>query len=400
MKSTPKRHSYPCQIFKNPNLTKKMKYSLILTILVLVSCKNKNVEIQADLINSGYEIVLKDSISIPLNSDDFYRSFQTHVVERNDTTYLYRESFYTHSIDVFNWTKKRKIERILLKQDGPNQIKGFGGAPWLPLKGDSLFIANLSGITYITLKDSVLITETPNLLDMALRFYALNPQKPQRIDNNIFMYVASDYMQKDIQFKDRPLIVSYNLDENTTTVCNIKYPKEFMDDCWSEHHTTISFASNNLKQLVLSFPFTEKLYVCDIRKDEIIKVIENAGSKNTTEIVPYKACDFNNIEKYFRYLKSVPRYEGIIYNQYKDLYYRIVALPADKNLIDGNRNQDVVMPFSIIVLDNKFNVIAEKVFPSNSYDIRDYFVNEEDSGFLQITKDQKTLMKIGSHLNL
>ena len=154
---------------------------------------------------------------------------------------------------------------------------------------------------------------------------------------------------------------------------DISYPESFKESCWSEHQFDVPFTKNSNDQLVFSFQTGPNIYVYDPVKDSIVAEYKKAKSKYVNKIVPYKECDFSDITTYFKYLKSVPRYRSITYDKFKNIYYRIISLPANEEP-DGQRNQNIVMPFSIMVLDEDFNIITERKLPAKSYDPRDYFI--------------------------
>ena len=213
------------------------------------------------------------------------------------------------------------------------------------------------------------------LKDDSFRYFGKNNFLPKKVGSKIFMYTASAYTMKDPGFFERPLIVSYDLISQKTKPCNISYPNFAKEFCWSEHHFDVPFTANNKNELIVSFPFTDDIYVYDIAKDEIVKEIVDAKSKYVDKVIPYNACDFTNPEKYFSYLKSVSRYYSLTYDKYKNVYYRIVLLPSDE--IDGKRNDDIVMPMSIMVLDGDFQVISEKRLEKRIYNYKDFFVDSE-----------------------
>ena len=176
------------------------KLFLIPFVITLFSCKEeqKGEELIGKRHYNG-TFIIKDTASIPLERYDFYRSKQTHVVEREDNIYLYRENGLNKTIDVFNWKKKSKVETLNF-----DKIPRFGGSPFLPLSGDTIFIATLSGNIFIAKNDSIISAREPFVEDKEIRYFGVNASKPTRIDNEIFMYVPSNYLQQEPEFQNRP----------------------------------------------------------------------------------------------------------------------------------------------------------------------------------------------------
>ena len=335
----------------------KKFYTLLLCVnsLLIFSCNNQTGS-KSEQENFSYELTKTDSVAIPIDFKDYFSSDQTQVYTQADSTYLYRENFINNAIDVYNWTSRKKNKTIVYEQEGPNAVKRFGGGAILPLSKDSIFIGNLQGNIYYTVNDSVVFYKRPENLD-------------------IVMYLPSDYTQNNPEFKNRPLLASYNLSNEEIKVLNIEYPEKFKEHCWSEQHMVVPFTKNEKNQLIVSFASVPDIYVYDLNTDKVIRK-ESVKSNYIDQVDPYEECDFNDVERYFTYLKSVGKYQSIEYDKYRDLYYRIINLPQEGDP-NGQRNQDIVMPFSIMMLDKDFNILTEKKFPARKYDPNDYFITEK-----------------------
>lgn len=352
-----------------------MKKVIFLFLLCLtISCKNDNNKDQVLMTSSAENadfLNVVDTVKIPLGMKEFYKSIQNHVVKKGDSTYLYRENGLNKTIDVYNWDSKVKKKTLSFEE-----VERFGGSPFLPIGGDSILVTTLGGEIIVSLRDSLFHSKNLEGELEQLRFYAKNPFKPVRIENEVFLYVPPNSGQKDSQFKNRPLIASYNLETSETKILNIRYPEYFTQNCWSEHQFPVTYTKNKKDQLVFSFQTGSALYVYDLTTDSVITEINSGKSNYVSEIIPYTACDFADVTKYFKYLKSTARYRNIIYDEYKDVYYRLVSLPTEQNP-DGQRNQDILTPLSIIVLDNNFNKVMEKKLPNKTYDPNDFFLTVE-----------------------
>lgn len=68
----------------------------------------------------------------------------------------------------------------------------------------------------------------------------------------------------------------------------------------------------------------------------------------------------SNPEEWKHYVEN-PTYEGISYDRYRQLYYRVVRMPWSdyKTGEYGNKK-----PIGIIVLDHNFNIVGEAVLPN------------------------------------
>lgn len=316
-------------------------------------------------------IFVTDSVSIPISADEYFRSIQNHIIEYDQEPFLLRESRMKSSIEVYDWTEKQKVKRISYQAEGPNTIRSFGSAALYPFSIDSILIANLVGDIYYTEKDSVLESWSN---EQGFRFYGESSYKPARIGRQIFMHSASNYRQEHPGFYENFGIVGYDLDKKEFFSIPVEYPERFREHCWTQQHWDIPFTANDDGQLVLSFSVDPVIKIYDPSTEAVIAT-HNVQSKFAGAVEPLPGCEVSD-EEYFRHLKSTPRYLSLTYDSIKKVYYRMIALPVP-GIPDGQRNFDQVQPFSIMILDEDFGVIAEKAFPAQKYDNRDFFVTEE-----------------------
>ena len=157
----------------------------------------------------------------------------------------------------------------------------------------------------------------------------------------------------------------------------MKYPNSYkVGECWGFPALRQSFTLNNKNQLIFSFPIDHSLYSYSLLDKTFTKILKPTNSSFDIEFKPFPNCDDELIgNEYNYYVKSTARYESIKYDEYNNLYYRIVLFPP-KNLDKKNVN-NLDMDISIMVLDSDFNLIAEKRLPNNTYDYDDFFVTKD-----------------------
>jgi hypothetical protein len=252
----------------------------------------------------------------------------------------------------------------------------FGGSAFYPIFKDSVLIAGIEGEVGISVNDSLIFLESPLMQNKRLRFYGLNKHKPVRIKDDIYFHLGSNYLQSEPEFKEQPLLVSYNLKANNLKDIGFRYPPSFYDYCWADHQFSKSFTKNNNNQLVISLEISPNLYIYDPSSGTITANIQVENSVYLGSIKPYGSCEGADMSNYFQYLKSVGRYRGIIYDSNKNIYYRIISLPVEEE-IDGQRTEDWLAPLSIMILDENFKVLTERKLPNRTYNPEDFFLTDE-----------------------
>jgi hypothetical protein len=136
------------------------------------------------------------------------------------------------------------------------------------------------------------------------------------------------------------------------------------------------------KRIIYSFANQEEIYVASLNDSLIQKV--PAKSRYINDVKKYtpsrKLTDRAQLNKYEC---EHPFYGNLIYDKYREVYYRIAYPPTNMdeelkqniNLIDVWRfgRKD----FSIIILDKDFQVVGETLFKDYAYSSRMLLVSKE-----------------------
>lgn len=127
------------------------------------------------------------------------------------------------------------------------------------------------------------------------------------------------------------------------------------------------------KRFIYSFYFDEDIYVTSMNQKNIERYNVKSKYINKVEYID----DFGRMT--MEQICELANYGNLIYDKYRNVYYRI-AYPKTKlekniNGIElrtyGRKN------FSIIILDDKFNIIGETLFPDYTYNSTLMFIRED-----------------------
>ncbi|MBN2664615.1 MAG: DUF4221 family protein [Bacteroidales bacterium] len=136
-----------------------------------------------------------------------------------------------------------------------------------------------------------------------------------------------------------------------------------------------SYVFNSLDNLlVYSFSAESDIFVVPINKNNFHRY--SAKSKFVDQVEPYlEKKSQNNIRKDYQFYASHASYENILWNSAKNSYYRFVKLPNfTADYMDWKRVR-FKNEFSIIKINNKFEVIDEVIVNSLVYDFKQSFVS-------------------------
>jgi hypothetical protein len=175
------------------------------------------------------------------------------------------------------------------------------------------------------------------------------------------------------------LIITSIDTKNNKTEYNVGYPASYRDGNWGDNfYKQVFWGYDDAKKVFLiSFPNDHYIYSCRTDFKDFRKIY--AGSMYAGDIkslgypsaIPLSDNIVNThyFEQYY--------YRAIIYDKYRNVYYRIVEHPW-KNYNSNMNIRDWLKPLSIIILDSDFNVVGEKILDMEYHlSYYNYFITEE-----------------------
>ncbi|MGB1041140.1 MAG: DUF4221 family protein [Flavobacteriales bacterium] len=330
-------------------------------LFVTLSCvsKQKNKEI--------FKKITDLNIKRPSGHEDFFFS---QVVKLDSIEYLAIKLTQQNKIDFINLYNQTvdTVVNIPIKKS----FKSFN-----VISFDSIyFMPNYTGSVYLFSNEKIDTIVKGGMDPDYLKHFDMNETGP-KID--VFNTVASPMFYVDNNFyfnnmidptmeisSQKPMLI-YKISGNDFSIKsnNISFP----DNMLKKEHTLAPFdmyfcyTLNNRKELVYSFCLDHfiysKSYIDSSEKhlaksdyfDEFPKFIKNKEAYN------FKLLDKREEENY--------RYGGIFYDDYRDIYYRVVLHPKTKN--EGQLNDKFDFKFSIIVLNKDYKKIGEQLFNFKDY---------------------------------
>jgi hypothetical protein len=272
--------------------------------------------------------------------------------------------------ELFFDSKGKELERIVLhfpdSLDGKNPMLFLKAvsedsilAVWPSMK--SIFLFNRNG--EISNRFEATIGLNDGQKDYS--FVAMDLSPPVVNGNKIYITCTRlDVIVRTTEARQKyfttPSDISINMDnfgqqENTGT-----WPQEYKSgDSYRDYYP--QRCVNDKGEIVYGFSASDSIYVL---KDE---KISRHFCKSTfmTERHPYPDDSLGHFSFLERYDINEPRYIGLIYDPYRNYYYRIVfhAIPFEKP--DGMTvNTFADKPFSVMILDENFSVLNE-IVPDN-----------------------------------
>lgn len=200
------------------------------------------------------------------------------------------------------------------------------------------------------------------------------------IDKDIFVYNFPDEVldnpNKLQKYFSTPRDTRLTILNNNIKISGLygNYPDYYKNNS-NYVYSPVRTVGENAK-LIYSFDDIEDIFIYDIHSGKYeTKKLEVPFFKKNQVFDQSKSTDFNYISKYYT---ENDRFVNMIYDKYRNLYYRILSKSIKYENNDGTINRAQDKPFSILIYDNHFNFIKEITFPSRKYNFTTIYVTKDN----------------------
>ncbi len=334
-----------------------MKY-LPIIFLLFASCVGQNNDF-------SYNI---KPLRIEIDSLANFRSIGDNVFEFDDKEYLYRWNRDNNSVDIFSINNKQMSKRI----DIPFSFDGY-----YPIVMDKLYVIEYE-------KNIIHLINDQDEILKSFDFNAL-------ISNDTLKYITYSSSGKMLNIIDDKVII--NIVANTIVPKYYKYPTmgilnikknqldkfayfpEFMQDgnIWKSFYPY--YCINNKNEIIVTFATSPEIFIYN-EDGELIET-KNIKSSYIDNFKPIPTENTYQKSTSIEYETTRSRYSLVIYDKYRDLYYRFAVHPQESVNDDGSVNQYNSNKWSIMVLNSDFELIKEILMEKNKYIIHSAVLTKE-----------------------
>ena len=352
----------------------------ILSIFFLLSCKQKEEDSTAQYIKDLVEI---KKTSFPIDENTYYLSKRIFQFEEDGKEFLFFGNLEKkqYEILIYDITKQNLHKRIPLMKQGPNGIPSITGCkPFDDSKTIMIFQHSASRLYTINDKGEILTRHSVKLPDGRFTYcedgfsYFYNPSFC--LDSIVYLFhsLEKPNMTKE-DWKNLSMFSYLNLKSGKTGVTSIHYPSIFGGEIKNPaggHRFTYDY---NYKQgkLVCSFTIYDSLMV----SDDLKQVRWYNGKSRYMKSVRPKLEEANGGIQALVKMKERGKYHNVMYDKYRDVYYRFVELPYELQKNESPYGDQYAREFSVIIFDKDFNIIGETKFPGNKYFYKMSFVGRD-----------------------
>lgn len=344
-------------------------------LFCLYGCKNQSIENAFDQsvilqnVDSTLRINITDEVSC---TDHIIRYFND-----NEHEYLAIEGKQKLLISIYNLYNGEHVKTVVPGVQGPNGLgaRMFGfdivnfDTIFISTRGlcDNIFIID-SSATLIKKIDFDIYKQPylPIAFLLSNRGYSTNYNGNRVALSNVFR-AKEEYWKK---LSDYNIGYCFDLQTNERYFYPLKHPDL---SCVKEEVVCSegNFIENGNK-VILSYPLGHSVFVSTNGEPWVCYNLKS----RYVEKAMHDSYGTEMIETIRKEVDS-PRYLALVYDKYRNVYYRFVYLGLDPEpdddlsmLAEFHRN------VSIMVIDEDFNVIGETLLPNKTYNANMFFINQ------------------------
>lgn len=349
-------------------------------IVLVTSCSMSSKE------NSNVTLEKLSEISILVDSSTNYNFFSMDVYETNENSYLIGFDIIFQTVNVFDLNQRKLIKKLSMTTEGENGTKKIDGVFFHNF--DSIFLFHRYPTTvYLTDTSGVIkhiwpvINPLPKPLDGYKYLLELSFANKQAYfeDQTKSIYLQLYYdTQPMLKSMSLPVIGQYFLNDDAVKNTFATRPQEFLDLLIDNKF----FGAIRLNprfvvirdKTYLAYPFDHSIEVYDSKSGK--KVGETICKSELDDEFATTNLEYPGAEETEKYYIEEPSYEGLIYDKYRDLIYRIVKHSQPYKDENNKRNMLNESPWSLLILDNSLRTIAESHFEGKLYDFNNVFISK------------------------
>ena len=297
-----------------------------------------------------------------------------------DNNCLYFQNFNAPELLVYDIQSGAFVKRMRFEVEGSNAIRGGFLHGYTIVDFNRIFISGIAD-------GRIYETDTTRYIKKEMRFsedgngyrplpYFAQDGKMEFIDGKLYLPQDFNFQLGD-KVMESPLMCRIDVETENVEALPINFPPQLRKIRVKRGEPT-SIASKykacfDGQRFVYSFAYSDELMVVDAKTFETSYKSGKSRYISNMGVPVFRSDDMKGIN---RTLLESPAYDNVLYDNENKVYYRIVYVPQeieeDKDFISllrYGRKQ-----FSVMVYDENFNVIGEKLFPEYTYNPKLCFV--------------------------
>lgn len=339
------------------------KYIFICFFIILVTtfgCKeSQNKYLIPNAFSKFIATVNNDYVSIPIDSLSLYYYQKHSILKINDNYFLYGYNHMTHSIDIFNITKRKLVRHIPLEKQGPNGIIQVYGLN--VLDSSNIYVIDQYKLKCLNNFGDITSWYTLNYDDLSnnlsgyfIQFNEARFNITQQNDTFIGYFIDSR-IRGDNREKGNlthPIIGTINLSKGIVEFLPIYYSDFILNnngDFSSEITPNITFCKD---KILFGFPVESNIFAYDRLSGSTRKF--GGASKFCSNLAKRYSSDQN-----YNFRNEGTWFNSLNYDSIGNYYYRTHWGNQPKSDQYGKLTDGSTKPGYIMIFDKEFKIIDE-----------------------------------------
>lgn len=323
----------------------------------------------APVSNDSMTLVAGDSLTLSIDNSTYYESTSMFQFEENSNEYLsFLDTEYSQKIHIYDINGGKLVKTVVLQKEGKDGMTALSGCH--PLSLNHFIVTSWNGL-FGLVNGKGEIEKRFNFWSGGTNFNAFDHisfasyiYKPAIIKDSILYFSQSllKHPRKKNDWDKIPVFSTANLSNGTFKWSQLCYPLAFDKDeeAFMVCDPEISYSYTG-KEVVFSLGQYDSIFVSSDFKH---KKAYSAKSRYLAQAHPYVQDAQVDLFKTIQILGRQPHYLHLMYDKYRDVFYRFALMPDDDIKPFSSNPQ---RKFSVIILDSQYKIVGEVLFPGNTY---------------------------------
>ena len=328
-------------------------------------------------------LVESRKITFPIDENTYYNSKCIFQFEKDNKEYLSFQNTEKrqYDIQIYDISSQEKVKAIPMQKQGPNGVPSVFGVKYVDSLGTFLlFQSNFRRITMFSENGEVLRKykiESPKtpFIGYTVDSYYYNPS----FLKDSVLYLAPSAGKPNMKKEDwrkTPMLLSLNLETGEVDFPPINYPSIFnqaVKNLAAGADYSYDYNSKD-NRLVCSFISYDSIMVTDDLHS--VKWFDGKSRYLEKNLKP-RLAEASEGFREFAALKQSGHYFHLMYDKYRDVYYRFVEHPCEPGPDEYPLDDPKAREFSVIIFDKELQILGETKFQGNKYYNKMSFVGRD-----------------------
>ncbi|MBN3583912.1 DUF4221 family protein [Algoriphagus aestuarii] len=336
-------------------------------LLLLISCDKQKNEPTYNLEPSGKFLKFElDTIS----------SNQSNGFQFLDP-YLFSLDLNSNKVQIFDVYSGKTVKNLQFEREGPDGVSDIFGFQVQSL--DSIYLLSIGSKTVFLTDTTAQIVHKTNfelpesVYNLFLsRSYYNSP--PWISDGKLYGKTRFDVDIKTLtqeKLDQLPLLAGIDLKNGAMESVHYHFPPDYLNSGQKQLESSVIQTG---EKTVVSFLGDHRLYFSDNLKEPLLP--KEGRSQFLENILPSFSRETSSPE-FAKYAMASSRYGSLVYDPYKDLYYRFAFPTLDIDEMEELRKlMTEPGPFVLMVFDSDLTLLTERKFEGGRYFQDNFFVTE------------------------